>query len=77
MSIPATFTAQCSAPRPVFRRAAEALRAYACGARNFSSLHPHRYLVIRIGLRWRLLSKTGGKTWLLMTHEAYNKESKK
>ncbi|WP_434583482.1 ParE family toxin-like protein [Klebsiella michiganensis] len=34
------------------------------------------YLVIRLGLRWRLLSRNNGKHWYLMTHESYNKESK-
>jgi hypothetical protein len=38
---------------------------------------PHAYLVIRIGRRWRLLSKNGGAQWRLMTHETYNQEFRK
>jgi hypothetical protein len=43
----------------------------------FSRVKPHAYLVIRIGRRWRLLSKNGGQQWRLMTHETYNQEYRK
>ncbi|WP_439413102.1 ParE family toxin-like protein [Enterobacter ludwigii] len=67
----------CSAPLPVCNRAVAALKSYAHGKHNFSCVKPHFYLVIRIGLRWRLLSKNGGALWRLMTHETYNQEIRK
>jgi hypothetical protein len=67
----------CSAPLPVCNRALAALKCFARGQRNFSRVMPHAYLVIRIGRRWRLLSKNGGQQWRLMTHETYNQEYRK
>ncbi|WP_137916173.1 hypothetical protein [Klebsiella quasipneumoniae] len=67
----------CSAPLPVCNRALAALKCFARGQRNFSRVMPHAYLAIRIGRRWRLLSKNGGQQWRLMTHETYNREYRK
>lgn len=67
----------CSAPLHVFLRAAAALKCFSRGQRNFTRIKPHAYLVIRIGRRWRLLSKNGGTQWRLMTHETYNQEFRK
>lgn len=67
----------CAAPVGVCARAAAELRSYARGQKNYSRIAPNFYLVIRIGRRWRLLSKNGGKVWSLLTHEKYNVESKK
>ncbi|EMF0743440.1 TPA: hypothetical protein MYM09_004492 [Klebsiella pneumoniae] len=67
----------CSAPLSVCLRAVSALKCFARGQRNFSRVKPHAYLVIRIGRRWRLLSKNGGQQWRLMTHETYNQEYRK
>ncbi|HBW1238763.1 ParE family toxin-like protein [Klebsiella pneumoniae] len=64
----------CSAPLPVCTRALAAMKRFVRGQRNFSRVKPHAYLVIRIGRRWRLLSKNGGQQWRLMTHETYNQE---
>lgn len=63
----------CAAPVGVCGHAAAELRRFSRGVKNYSRF----YLVIRIGRRWRLLSKNGGKVWSLMTHEKYNVESKK
>lgn len=59
----------------IYSRATRALRHYERGAHNYSRLKPYGYLVIRVSLRWRLLSKNGGQHWRLMTHETYNRES--
>lgn len=67
----------CSAPLHVFLRAAAALKCFSRGQRNFTRIKPHAYLVIRIGRRWRLLSKNGGAQWRLMPHETYNQEFRK
>ncbi|HEM8077720.1 TPA: hypothetical protein U2M14_000971 [Enterobacter roggenkampii] len=67
----------CSAPLHVFLRAAAALKCFSRGQRSFTRIKPHAYLVIRIGRRWRLLSKNGGAQWRLMTHETYNQEFRK
>ncbi|MCM7860588.1 hypothetical protein M8S86_21420 [Enterobacter hormaechei] len=67
----------CAAPLRVSKRATAELSQYAKGRKNFSRIVPHHYLVIRLGRRWRLLSKDGGKVWSLLTHKKYNVESKK
>lgn len=67
----------CAAPVGVCTRAAAALSQYEKGQKNYSRIAPNHYLVIRLGCRWRLLSKNGGKAWSLLTHEKYNVESKK
>lgn len=67
----------CAAPLCVSKRATAELSQYAKGRKNYSRIAPHHYLVIRLGCRWRLLSKDCGKIWLLLTHEKYNVESKK
>ncbi|THD47014.1 hypothetical protein ERD95_15425 [Enterobacteriaceae bacterium ML5] len=61
----------------IWGNAALAIRRYQCGRRNFSRIKPHGYFVIRVCLRWRLLSKDGGQHWQLMTHEKYNKAAKR
>jgi len=35
------------------------------------------HLSLRVNLRWRLLSKDGGKNWEVMSHETYNREKDK
>lgn len=67
----------CAAPLCVSKRATVELNQYAKGRKNYSRIAPHHYLVIRLGCRWRLLSKNGGNVWSLLTHEKYNVESKK
>lgn len=67
----------CAAPLCICDRAAAELRRFDRGLRNYSRIKPNFYQVIRIGRRWRLLSKDGGKVWSLLTHEKYNVESKK
>ncbi len=64
-------------PLCICRRATAELNLFSRGRKNYSRIYPKSYLVIRIGCFWRLLSKNGGKTWSLMTHEKYNVESKK
>lgn len=67
----------CAAPVSVCERATAALSMYEKGRKNYSRIVPNHYLVIRLGRRWRLLSKSGGKSWSLLTHEKYNVERKK
>lgn len=67
----------CNAPLPVCTRALAALKCFARSRRNYSRVKPHHYLVIRLGRRWRLLSKNDGQHWQLMTHETYNRECRK
>ncbi|HHY9459570.1 TPA: hypothetical protein ACV740_004680 [Escherichia coli] len=64
-----------AAPLNVERKARASLRLLRNGAQNFSHIKPHDYLVIRIGFRWRLLSKNNGVSWDLLTHETCNKEA--
>lgn len=44
------------------------------GKKNYQAVKPHHYIKMNVSLRWRLLSKDGGKRWELMTHERYNKQ---
>lgn len=75
--MPTKLHISCAAPLCVSKRATAELSHYAKGRKNYSRIVPHHYLVIRLGRRWRLLSKDGGKIWSLLTHEKYNVESKK
>ncbi|OZP05648.1 hypothetical protein CG692_24380 [Escherichia coli] len=41
-------------------------------------IHPRRmhktgYLSLSVNLRWRLLSRDGGQSWEVMSHERYSK----
>ncbi|WP_279050072.1 hypothetical protein [Cedecea davisae] len=72
-----TLKIKSPAPLSVSRRATAELRQFSCGKKNYSRIYSQGYLVIRIGCFWRLLSKNGGKTWSLMTHEKYNVESRR
>jgi hypothetical protein len=66
----------CTAPARIWKSASIELSAFMCGRKNYSRIKPNHYLVIRLGRRWRILSKDNGRHWQLMTHEKYNKESK-
>lgn len=44
------------------------------GVKNYTVIKPHGHLSIQVGRDWRLLSKDGGNTWCLMSHEKYNKD---
>ncbi|HIC9118474.1 TPA: hypothetical protein ACW9LW_004138 [Klebsiella pneumoniae] len=66
----------CRAPSVVWKKAIIEVAEFYKGRKNYSRVKPNFYLVIRLGLRWRLLSRNNGKHWYLMTHESYNKESK-
>nr|WP_279509636.1 hypothetical protein [Klebsiella variicola] len=61
-------------PVGIHKKAYIALTVFFRGRKNYSRIKPHNYLVIRLGHRWRILSKDNGRRWQLMTHEAYNKE---
>jgi hypothetical protein len=75
--MPVRLEVKSKAPLHVCSRATAALNLFSRGFKNYSRIKPNFYLVIRIGCRWRLLSKNKGKVWLLLTHETYNVESKK
>ncbi|ECA1950126.1 hypothetical protein EJH27_01470 [Salmonella enterica subsp. enterica serovar Virchow] len=78
-------------PTPVFRfhrtdprnvskavtlKARSLLSLFQQGKRVYSQIGQTGYLKIDLGLRWRLLSKDAGKSWLLMSHQAYDRELK-
>ncbi|STH97391.1 Uncharacterised protein [Citrobacter braakii] len=64
----------CAAPVGVCGHAAAELSRFSCGIKNYSRIKPNFYLVIRIGRRWRLLSKNGGKVW--STHDPRRAEKR-
>ncbi|MGO2258542.1 MAG: ParE family toxin-like protein [Hafnia alvei] len=58
----------------IYSKALALLTQFENGRRIHKRIKPHGYLKINIGIRWRLLSKNGGKHCRLMTHERYNVE---
>lgn len=56
----------------VIHNAFSVLTEYYCGKKVYQILKPYDYFSIKVSYRWRLLSKDGGKHWVLMTHERYN-----
>lgn len=61
-------------PKNVVSRAIQLINDFNRGVKNYSLLRVRPYLKINIGIHWRLLSKDGGITWLLLTHQRYEKE---
>lgn len=60
-------------PEWVHVQAVTVLRRYRTGR-----IHPRRirstgYLSLKVNLRWRLLSRDGGSSWEVMSHEKYSK----
>ena len=63
--------------RAVISRARALLALYRQGKRVYSRIGQTGYLRIEAGLRWRLLSKDSGGSWLLMSHQNYDREMKR
>ncbi|WP_431834837.1 hypothetical protein [Klebsiella oxytoca] len=64
-------------PRDVWIRAVAKLSEFMRGNKNYSRLTANGYLVIRMGNRWRILSKDNGNSWSIYTAERYSKEWRK
>ncbi|EJZ6456059.1 hypothetical protein OIT80_000687 [Salmonella enterica subsp. enterica serovar Braenderup] len=54
-------------------KARRLLSLYQQGKRVYSQIGQTGYLKINLGMRWRLLSKS----WLFMSHQAYDRELKR
>ncbi|HHT4115729.1 TPA: hypothetical protein ACTYZW_003482 [Citrobacter freundii] len=67
-------TVTSHANESVINKAFTLLSEYYSGKKNYQIVKPHHYIKVNVSLRWRLLSKDGGKRWVLMTHERYNKQ---
>lgn len=67
-------TVTSHASESVINKAFILLNEYYSGKKNYQVVKLHHYLKVNVSLRWRLLSKDGGKRWVLMTHERYNKQ---
>ncbi|EBB3994506.1 hypothetical protein CG542_19215 [Salmonella enterica] len=67
-------TVTSHASESVINKAFTLLSEYYSGKKNYQIVKPHHYIKVNVSLRWRLLSKDGGKRWVLMTHERYNKQ---
>lgn len=61
-------------PSGYCRKALQLVNQFHYGSRNYIRLADRGcgYIKINIGPFWRLLSRNGGKTWLLLNHERYN-----
>ncbi|EBR2769170.1 hypothetical protein B5V48_25845, partial [Salmonella enterica] len=58
-------------------KARSLLTLYQQGKRVYSQIGQTGYLKIDLGMRWRLLSKDAGKSWLFMSHQTYDRELKR
>lgn len=67
-------TVTSHASESVMNKAFTLLSEFYDGKKIYQVIKPHHYLKVNVSLRWRLLSKDGGKRWVLMTHERYNKQ---
>ncbi|WOL24336.1 hypothetical protein fHeYen801_126 [Yersinia phage fHe-Yen8-01] len=61
-------------PTNIFLKAGQELTKWIDGLSCTTKMKKTGYLSLKVGLRYRLLSKDDGETWLLMTHESYNHE---
>lgn len=61
-------------PNKIQQKADVVLTKYRQGLVNPRKTSRHGYYVLNVGLDWRLLSKDGGKSFELMSHEKYNKQ---
>ena len=67
---------QCVAAS-VRRKACHFYTLWRDGKKGCKRLQENGYLKMDIGPFWRLLSKDGGRSWLLMSHQDYNHEIRK
>ncbi|MCW2485756.1 hypothetical protein J5069_07575 [Candidatus Symbiopectobacterium sp. NZEC127] len=63
-------------PLRIYSRAMQVLNRLQRGSIYPRHTYQHGFLSLRIGHRWRLLSKDGGHHWEVMSHQRYNKELK-
>ncbi|HAU6733461.1 TPA: hypothetical protein JEL83_003399 [Salmonella enterica subsp. enterica serovar Elisabethville] len=61
----------------VTSKARSLLSLYQQGKRVYTRIGQTGYLKIDLGTRWRLLSKDAGKSWLIMSHQTYDRELKR
>ncbi|MFD1802155.1 hypothetical protein ACFSFZ_08120 [Mixta tenebrionis] len=61
------------------KKARRQIQLFRCGTHNYKRLEDRGcgYFKIDIGPFWRLLSRNNGRTWLLLSHERYNREIRK
>jgi Fe-S-cluster containining protein len=67
---------QCVAAS-VRRKACRLYTSWRDGKKVCKRLQENGYLKMDIGPFWRMLSKDGGQSWLLMSHQDYNREIRK
>ncbi len=58
-------------------KAGQILDAWQQGQQPVTRMVKTGNIALKVGLRWRLLSKDEGQTWDLLTHERYNREKDK
>lgn len=63
--------------KSITSKARALLSLYQQGKRVYTQIGQTGYLKIDLGLRWRLLSKDQGKSWLFMSHQTYDREMKR
>lgn len=66
-------------PSQCCRKALQLVSQFHHGDRNYTRLEDRGcgYVKINIGPFWRLLSRNGGRTWLLLSHGRYNSAIRK
>ena len=60
-------------PEWVHLKAAHVLSQFRARRIHPRRMHKTGYLSLSVNLRWRLLSRDGGQSWEVMSHERYSK----
>lgn len=71
------FNAMKGIPAAALIKAGEILKEWQRGNQPITHLKRTGAMSLKVGIRWRLLSRDGGETWDLLTHEKYNREKDK
>lgn len=71
------FDAMKGIPAWALIKAGQILDLWQQGQQPVTRMKKTGNIALKVGLRWRLLSKDEGESWDLLTHERYNREKDK
>lgn len=71
------FKAMKGIPAQALIKAGQILEMWQRGEAAITHLKRSGSISLKVGIRWRLLSRDNGDTWDLLTHERYNREKDK
>lgn len=67
------FNAMKGIPTQALIKAGQILELFQRGEQAITHLKRSGAISLKVGIRWRLLSRDNGETWDLLTHERYNR----